>query len=182
MKINVHAGHNPTNKVACGAVGLLDESTENRNVVKELKYYLEKEDHLRRIEWLLKGQNDVDCLRELGILCYEGEIAQLDYKKAFEVAAQEASEAARDDLYANTVSCLVRYYEDYDPTSYNRTYSLMESFELSERQANAILEMRLQRLTSMEVNKLQEELVELGLIIADLKDILEKGHYLPPPE
>ncbi len=50
--------------------------------------------------------------------------------------------------------------------------SLMESFELSERQANAILEMRLQRLTSMEVNKLQEELVELGLIIADLKDIL----------
>lgn len=51
-----------------------------------------------------------------------------DYKKAFKVAAQEASEAARDDLYANAVSCLVRYYEDYDPTSYNRTYSLMDSF------------------------------------------------------
>ena len=51
-----------------------------------------------------------------------------DYKKAFKVAAQEASETARDDLYANAVSCLVRYYEDYDPTSYNRTYSLMESF------------------------------------------------------
>ena len=51
-----------------------------------------------------------------------------DYKKAFKVAAQEASEAARDDLYANAVSCLVQYYEDYDPTSYNRTYSLMESF------------------------------------------------------
>lgn len=50
------------------------------------------------------------------------------YKKAFKVAAQEASEAARDDLYANAVSCLVRYYEDYDPTSYNRTYGLMESF------------------------------------------------------
>lgn len=51
-----------------------------------------------------------------------------NYKKAFKVAAQEASEAARDDLYANAVSCLVQYYEDYDPTSYNRTYSLMESF------------------------------------------------------
>ena len=51
-----------------------------------------------------------------------------DYKKAFKVAAQEASESARDDLYSNAVSCLVRYYEDYDPTSYNRTYSLMESF------------------------------------------------------
>ena len=45
MKINIHAGHNPANKVACGAIGLLDESTENRNVVKELKYYLEKEGH-----------------------------------------------------------------------------------------------------------------------------------------
>lgn len=51
-----------------------------------------------------------------------------DYKKAFKVAAQEASETAKDDLYANAVSCLVRYYEDYDPTSYNRTYSLMDSF------------------------------------------------------
>ena len=35
MKINIHAGHNPTGKIACGAIGLLDESTENRNVAKE---------------------------------------------------------------------------------------------------------------------------------------------------
>ena len=46
MKINIHAGHNPTRKVACGAIGLLDESTENRNVVKELKAILEKEGHI----------------------------------------------------------------------------------------------------------------------------------------
>ena len=45
MKINIHAGHNPTGKVACGAIGLLDESTENRNVVKELKAILEEEGH-----------------------------------------------------------------------------------------------------------------------------------------
>ena len=45
MKINIHAGHNPTRKVACGAIGLLDESTENRNVVKELKTILEAEGH-----------------------------------------------------------------------------------------------------------------------------------------
>lgn len=49
---------------------------------------------------------------------------------------------------------------------------LMGAFELSDKQANAILEMRLQRLTSMEVEKLNEELVELGRTIADLKDIL----------
>ncbi len=50
--------------------------------------------------------------------------------------------------------------------------ALIQEFELSDKQANAILEMRLQRLTSMEVEKLNEELVELANIIADLKDIL----------
>ena len=50
--------------------------------------------------------------------------------------------------------------------------SLMSEFELSEKQANAILEMKLRRLTALEVDKLKEELVELDRIIADLKDIL----------
>ena len=49
---------------------------------------------------------------------------------------------------------------------------LTSAFELSEKQANAILEMRLQRLTSLEVEKLKEELEELRATIADLKDIL----------
>jgi len=52
--------------------------------------------------------------------------------------------------------------------------ALIQEFELSDKQANAILEMRLQRLTSMEVEKLNEEHVELANIIADLKDILAK--------
>ncbi len=51
---------------------------------------------------------------------------------------------------------------------------LMSLFELSDKQANAILEMRLQRLTALEVEKLNEELVELDNTIADLKDILSK--------
>ena len=50
--------------------------------------------------------------------------------------------------------------------------NLTERFELSEKQANAILDMRLQRLTSLEVEKLQAELAELEKLIADLKDIL----------
>lgn len=36
MRINVHAGHNPAGKVACGAVGLINESTENRRVKDEV--------------------------------------------------------------------------------------------------------------------------------------------------
>ncbi len=49
---------------------------------------------------------------------------------------------------------------------------LTATFELSEKQANAILEMRLQRLTALEVEKLREELDQLRATIADLKDIL----------
>lgn len=31
MKVNIHAGHNPDGKIACGACGILKESTENRD-------------------------------------------------------------------------------------------------------------------------------------------------------
>ncbi|MCG8571495.1 MAG: DNA topoisomerase 4 subunit A, partial [Spirochaetes bacterium] len=49
---------------------------------------------------------------------------------------------------------------------------LMERFELSEIQANAILDMRLQKLTSLESFKLKEEYDELQKTIARLKEIL----------
>ena len=49
---------------------------------------------------------------------------------------------------------------------------LMENFALSEIQAKAILELRLQRLTGLERDKIIKEFEEIMLIIADLKDIL----------
>ncbi|MDX1959796.1 MAG: DNA gyrase subunit A [Leptospiraceae bacterium] len=51
---------------------------------------------------------------------------------------------------------------------------LMSAFPLSEVQTNAILDMRLQRLTSLEVQKVIDELNEIMAKIADLKDILDK--------
>ena len=54
--------------------------------------------------------------------------------------------------------------------------NLMNRFELSEKQSIAILEMRLQRLTALEVEKIQEELAELEKLIADLRDILANPH------
>lgn len=51
---------------------------------------------------------------------------------------------------------------------------LTQNFELDEIQANAILEMKLSRLTSLEVEKLNEELRELEMTIADLQDILAR--------
>ncbi|AXE16878.1 DNA gyrase subunit A [Runella rosea] len=49
---------------------------------------------------------------------------------------------------------------------------LIEQFSLSEPQARAILEMRLQRLTGMERDKIIAEYEELMKLIADLQDIL----------
>ena len=49
---------------------------------------------------------------------------------------------------------------------------LMSRFKLSERQAQAILDMRLQRLTSLETRKIIDELKEVLATIAYLKDLL----------
>lgn len=49
---------------------------------------------------------------------------------------------------------------------------LMERFKLSEKQAQAILDMRLQRLTGLEREKIEEEYKELQALIAELKAIL----------
>ncbi len=49
---------------------------------------------------------------------------------------------------------------------------LVKKFEFSIEQANAILEMRLQRLTGLERDKIRAELKELGILIKDLKELL----------
>lgn len=52
------------------------------------------------------------------------------------------------------------------------TDQLIERFNLSEAQAKAILEMKLRRLTGLERDKIEDELKELAILIADLTDIL----------
>lgn len=50
--------------------------------------------------------------------------------------------------------------------------ALIETFDLSDRQAQAILDMRLRRLTGLERDKIEKEYQELLALIADLTDIL----------
>jgi len=52
--------------------------------------------------------------------------------------------------------------------------NLMSRFGLSDKQSQAILEMQLQRLSGLERKKIEDELAEKLLLIADLKDILAK--------
>jgi len=65
---------------------------------------------------------------------------------------------------------LIKKSKDVDEARAN----LMKTFKFSEIQANAILEMRLQKLAGLERKKIEDELAEVQALIADLKDILSK--------
>jgi len=56
-----------------------------------------------------------------------------------------------------------------DETALN---TMMERFDLTEKQGQAILEMRLRRLTGLERGKIEDEYQALVVLITDLKDIL----------
>ena len=81
---------------------------------------------------------------------------------------------ALDNLDA--VISLIRNAKDPDTAK----VGLIEQFGLTEVQAKAILELRLQRLTGLERDKIVKEYEEIMLLIADLRDILanESRKYL----
>src|SRR3990167_7392966 len=64
---------------------------------------------------------------------------------------------------------LIKKSKDVDTARAN----LMKEFKFSERQANAILEMRLQKLAGLERQKIEDELSSVQALIKDLKSILE---------
>ena len=69
MRINVHAGHNPAGKVACGAVGLLNESTENRRVKDEVVSQLRQLGHTVYDCTVDNGTGQQDVLRKIVAKC-----------------------------------------------------------------------------------------------------------------
>jgi DNA gyrase subunit A len=74
-------------------------------------------------------------------------------------------------IAVDNIDEVIRIIRGSDDTADART-NLMASFELTEIQANAILDMPLRRLTALEVDKLRTELAELQETIAELEAIL----------
>ena len=70
--------------------------------------------------------------------------------------------------HLDEVIALIRNSKDPDVAK----IGLMERFQLSEIQSKAILEMRLQRLTGLEREKIQHEYQEVKTLIGELKEIL----------
>ena len=69
MKFNVHAGHNPDGKMACGACGLIKESTEARKVKNEVIRLLRKNGHKVYDCTCANGKSQTDVLKQIVTKC-----------------------------------------------------------------------------------------------------------------
>lgn len=69
MKFNVSAGHNPDGKVACGAVGLLKESTEARKITNEVARLLKEQGHTVYNCTCDNGTSQGDVLKKIVAKC-----------------------------------------------------------------------------------------------------------------
>lgn len=69
MIINLHAGHNPDGKVACGAIGLIKESTENRAVKDKVISKLRSLGHTVYDCTVEDGKNQSDVLQKIVAKC-----------------------------------------------------------------------------------------------------------------
>ena len=101
--------------------------------------------------------------------------------------APSPADAKRELLARNWNSGLVKEmlsrvsggYAQYRPESLSMEFGLKpEGYRLSEEQAQAILELRLQRLTGLEQDKIREEYREVMVTIADLLDLLDKSERI----
>lgn len=85
MVINVHAGHNPDGKVACGAVGYIKESTEARRVKDEVIRMLREMGHTVYDCTVDDGTSASDVLKKIVAKCNDHEV-NLDVSIHFNAA------------------------------------------------------------------------------------------------
>lgn len=73
------------------------------------------------------------------------------------------------DMLDETIALIRR-----SPSADEARVGLMDLLDIDEAQANAILEMQLRRLAALELQKILDELEQIEIDIADLKDVLAK--------
>ena len=86
MRINVSAGHNPDGKAACGAVGLLKESTEARRVTNEVVRLLKEQGHTVYNCTCDNGTSQGDVLKKIVAKCNQHSV-DLDVSIHFNAGA-----------------------------------------------------------------------------------------------
>ena len=88
MRINVHAGHNPDGRVACGAVGLIKESTEARVIKDKVIQYLRKSGHTAYDCTCNNGTSQNDVLKKIVDKCNSKQV-DLDVSIHFNSGAND---------------------------------------------------------------------------------------------
>jgi len=122
---------------------------------------------------LVKGQPKTLSLKECLYHYLEHQKEVIRRRTEFELKKAEARAHILEGLrialdHIDAIIALIRGSQTSDAAK----QGLMEEFKLSERQAQAILDMRLQRLTGLERDKIEAEYQELQALIAKLRGIL----------
>jgi DNA gyrase subunit A len=122
---------------------------------------------------LVDGHPKVLNIKQMLYYYLEHQKVVIKRRTAFELRKAEARAHILEGLrialdHLDAVITLIRNSQTTDIAR----NGLMEQFSLSEKQAQAILDMRLQRLTGLEREKIEEEYQSLVKLIAELKAIL----------
>ncbi|WP_191559826.1 DNA gyrase subunit A [Metabacillus idriensis] len=122
---------------------------------------------------LVNGQPQVLNIKQFLVYYLDHQKVIIRRRTAFELRKAEARAHILEGLrialdHLDEVIALIRSSQTTDIAR----QGLMENFSLSEKQAQAILDMRLQRLTGLEREKIEEEYQGLVQLIAELKAIL----------
>lgn len=122
---------------------------------------------------LVDGQPKVLNLKQCLVHYLDHQKVVIRRRTEFELRKAEARAHILDGLrialdHLDAVISLIRSSQTTDIAR----EGLMTTFQLSEKQAQAILDMRLQRLTGLEREKIEEEYQNLVKLIAELKEIL----------
>ncbi len=178
-------------KIIEGITGLQDESTRkgmrivielrrdaNPNVVLNNLY---KHTQLQstfgiNILALVKGQPKVLNLKEV-LECYlEHQIEVITRRTQYDLEKAEARAHIVEGLLValGNIDAVIQLIKK-SKTTEDAVKGLIDTFNLTELQAKAILDMKLQRLTGLEIDKLKEELASLKREISEYKEIL-KNH------
>ena len=111
MRINVHAGHNPDGMIACGAIGLIKESTEARAVKDSVVAQLTSMGHTVRDCTCNNGISQNDILQKIVAACNAQE-ADLDISIHFNAGAQPEADGhtTGTEVYVYSVSSAAAAY------------------------------------------------------------------------
>lgn len=114
MKINVHAGHNPAGKTACGAIGFLNESTENRRVKDEVINQLRQLGHTVYDCTVDNGTGQADVLKKIVTKC-NAHTVDLDVSLHFNSGAGDSAgngKTTGTEVYVYSASSSALPYAD----------------------------------------------------------------------